>query len=192
MLTLLRALTFPVACALTGAAAALLVHTLGAPAPECPPPAPPPAVVFAPAPPPAPPPPPTLVFTPPPPASAAQRELAIPDSAIRCSEPRRCAVSRSFLDTLFANPSLLAGQARVMPSIRDGEARGFKLYGLRPEGIARRLGLANGDLLRGVNGEPLLTMEHAMSAVSRLRHSRTLDLDIERKGEALQLHLAFE
>lgn len=181
MLTLLRALTFPVACALTGAAAALLVHNLGPSAPECPPPAPPPAVVFAPPPPPSPPAP-----------GPAARSLAIPDSAVRCSEPRRCVVSRTFLDTLFANPSLLVGQGRVMPSIRDGEARGFKLYGLRPEGLARRLGLANGDLVKGVNGAPLLTVEHAMAAASRLRHGRALDLDLERKGEALRLHVEIE
>lgn len=182
----LRSLAFPVACAFTGAAAALLVtHLRSAPTPACPD-APVLEIhpyVAAPPPPPAP---------PPAPAPEPAREvLQIPDDAIRCSSEGRCSIDRIFLATLLDNPGLLHWHARVMPSIRDGQMRGFKFYGLRPGSLFRLLGFKNGDLLTAVNSVPITSMG-TLAALAGPFAPGTFVLDIERKGEPFQLRIGVD
>lgn len=191
---MLRSLAYPIACALTGAASGLLVAQLATPpAPTCPqvpvlelrqvaaalshvqvvPPAPPaPPVVAAPE-----------------PDVAA---LVIPDAAVRCASEGRCTIRRDFLDALFQNPARLSQQARVMPSILDGDPRGFKFYGLRPGGLPKLIGMKNGDLLVAIGGVQVRTLEQVMQQILRLRTANALDLDIERKGEPVRLHIDIE
>lgn len=188
MRTFLRSLAYPIACAFTGAATGLLVHTLSAaPTPVCAGP----SVIEVHTPPPPPPPAPPLPprHEPPPRAEAS---FEIPDDAIRCTSETRCVITRAFLDDLFSNPARLERQARVMPSIRDGVPLGFKFYGIRPDSLPKRLGMRNGDLVNGINGAPVHTFEQVMRAVQSLRTATVIDLDIERKGQPLRLHIDLE
>jgi hypothetical protein len=186
----LRSLAFPVACAFTGAAAALLVAHLIA---DAPPPAAPtcpnaPVLQIHPYPYPAPPPP----APPPPPLPGPEFErLQIPPDAVRCSSDGRCSIDRVFFATVIDNPLLLARQARVMPSIREGEMRGLKFYGLRPGSLPRLLGLKNGDLLTAINGVPVTGIDDLVTVPSPLAHL-TFVLDIERKGEPVQLRVGID
>lgn len=203
MSSFLRTLAFPVACAFTGAAAALLVASVAvAPAPDCPAaptihvehhtaPAPPVAFVH-PVAPPAPPAPPIHVLVPP--VDPAPARLEIPDGAVRCIEPGRCVIDRGFFMLLRDNPSLLARQARILPSIRDGQPRGLKFYGVRPGSLPGLLGLKNGDLLTAVNGVPAADGHGIASAEGLLNYLATREhpvysLEIERKGEPVRINI---
>lgn len=127
--------------------------------------------------------------SPPPAASPVVFSGATP---IHCVAEGRCRISRAFVDELVANPRDLATQARIMPSIKDGEARGFKFYGIRPGSLPRLLGLKNGDLLTAINGISLTSTDSTLSAYSRLRAASEFELTIERKGEPVALHLTIE
>ncbi|MEM7158307.1 MAG: hypothetical protein AAF799_36040 [Myxococcota bacterium] len=110
---------------------------------------------------------------------------------IRC-EPMRddqqpCSIDRALLDELLANPARLSKQARVVPRMRDGESDGFKLYGIRPGSLPKQLGLKNGDTVRMVNGRALLSIDDAMDAYMKLRKSKKLEFEIERKGKVFDL-----
>lgn len=192
MRTFLRSLAFPAACAFTGAAAALLVtHLSAGPASTCPD-APVleihPHVAYAP-------PAPQLTPPPPPPPAPALAPLpdpfAIPEGAVRCANEGRCSIDRVFFATLLDNIGLLRSHARVMPSIRDGDMRGFKFYGLRPGSLFRQLGFKNGDLLTAVNGVRLTSMGD-LAALSAPIAPGTYVLDIERKGEPVQLRVGID
>lgn len=112
--------------------------------------------------------------------------------ARHCPEPARCILPRTILDAALRDPASIATQARVMPSVRDGEVRGFKLYAIRPGSLPWDLGLKNGDLLRSVNGLPLAGMDQAMAAYAKLRRSDTIVLEIERKGETLRKEITIQ
>jgi hypothetical protein len=62
---------------------------------------------------------------------------------------------RASVDTLLANPLDFMKGARVVPSMRNGQADGFKLYAIRPSSTFSRLGFQNGDTIHGINGLPL-------------------------------------
>ncbi|MBK7829035.1 hypothetical protein [Nannocystis sp.] len=107
------------------------------------------------------------------------------ERAVACPGENRCTLDRTYLAELLADPSALAGQARIMPSVRDGVVRGLKLYGIRPGSLPRLLGYRNGDLLLSVNGLPLIGADAAMTTFSRLRRADTLAVELERKGERM-------
>lgn len=142
---------------------------------------------------PLPPPPPVMMYPPPPPPPTPIIEINTPtppplppaNDAISCREEHRCTIDRNYLIELSANPAALARQMRVIPSIKDGETRGLKLYGIRPGSLPNLLGYKNGDLLLSVNGLPFTSPETALGAYSRLRTADTFSVEIERKGERL-------
>lgn len=207
MRSFLRTLAFPIACAFTGAAAALFVIAVNTDPqpPACPdaptihiqhemtpiaPPAPVPVVApvaFAPACP-------VLVdVTPPPPRPHAEPvDLTIPDGAIRCTEDNHCIVDRGLYQLLRDNPSLFNDQARILPSLKDGQLRGLKFYAIRPGSLPRQLGLKNGDLLTAINGVPVtsirgVTTAEALMQQLSVREHPVFSLAIERKGEPVRI-----
>lgn len=124
----------------------------------------------------APPPPPP---DPPPPPSAPPP----PPGAIDCPREHHCTLDRAYLDELLASPTTLARQARVMPSMRDGQMRGFKMYGIRPGSLPNLLGFKNGDMIVGINGQPMTSIESALGVYETLRAPGPVAVEVDRKGE---------
>jgi S1-C subfamily serine protease len=103
----------------------------------------------------------------------------------------RCELERGALDELLANPTLLARQARVIPALKDGEAVGFKLYGIRRGSLFSLLGIQNGDLIRSVDGIDLGDAEAAMEAYAKLRDAAQIEFELDRRGRPVSLEIAF-
>ena len=110
---------------------------------------------------------------------------------IRCEPPgetqQLCSIDKALVEELLSNPARLSKQARVVPRVRDGEADGFKLYGIRPGSVPKALGMKNGDTVRMVNGSALLSIDDAMAMYMKLRKANQLELEIERKGKVFDL-----
>lgn len=117
---------------------------------------------------------------------------ATEEPARYCPEPERCVLPRAVLDAALSDPAHIAEQARVMPSLRDGEVRGFKLYGIRPDSLPRDLGFKNGDLVKSANGLPLAGVDQAMAVYAKLRRSDKVVLEIERKGQTLSKEITLQ
>jgi membrane-associated protease RseP (regulator of RpoE activity) len=128
------------------------------------------------------------VFAPLPPAPPAPPEppvFAGAERAVDCTEEHRCTLDRKYMEEMLANPASVTAQLRIMPSVRDGQVRGLKLYGIRPGSLAKLLGFRNGDLVVSINGAPVTGGEPPFGVHRRLRSVDTLAVEIERKGERL-------
>jgi len=117
--------------------------------------------------------------------SKNSREIPGAAEAINCPTENTCTVDRAFVEKLMANPAMLAKQARIVPKQRDDEVLGYKLYGIRRGSLPKLLGLKNGDMLTGVNGEELKSMDKAMALYTKLRRASNLSVSIERKGKTI-------
>src|SRR5690606_24323596 len=69
------------------------------------------------------------------------------DDAIRIW-PVRIRVERSLVDDIVEDPAILG--ARIVPNMPHGVPRGFRIFGIRPHTLARRLGLSNGDHVQSI------------------------------------------
>ena len=85
----------------------------------------------------------------------------------------------------------LARQGRAVPYRRDGQTIGFKLFGLRPNSLPKRLGLLSGDILTEVNGKQLDSLNRAVALFGLLRSAEQLTLVILRRGEERRLSYLF-
>jgi len=105
------------------------------------------------------------------------------DKGVNCSG-NNCTVDRSLVEKLLQNTTMLATSARFVPSIKDGKPNGFKLYAIRPNSIFGKIGLQNGDTIKGINGNDMTTPDAALALYSKLRSASHLSVSIERRGEA--------
>jgi type II secretion system protein C len=114
------------------------------------------------------------------------------EESISCSSEDACTVDRAFVESLMANPAQLAKQARIVPSQKDGETQGYKLYGIRRGTIPKLLGFKNGDMLKAVNGEDLTSVDKAMGLYTKLRRASNLSVTIERKGKSITKEITIQ
>ena len=115
----------------------------------------------------------------PPPEAAPLGVLQIGDD---CHE-----IARDTFWSISENMTRLTHSARVVPEIRDGRPRGFRLYGLRPDGLWARLGLLNGDVLLSINGIEMTSPDKALLVYAHVRSAARLVVRIERQASSLDL-----
>lgn len=77
-------------------------------------------------------------------------------------------------------------QARAVPN-RDpntGEINGFRLLDMQPGSIYEQLGLQRMDVIQGVNGERIDSVQKAMEMYNTLKNGNQVKLQIERGGKS--------
>lgn len=114
------------------------------------------------------------------------------EDAIKCESENSCVIDRAFVESVLSNPAALAKQARVVPSVVDGEPRGFKFYGIRSGSLPKLLGLKNGDMITAVNGNELKSMDDAMALYAKLRRASNVSISIERKGKQINKEISIQ
>lgn len=96
-------------------------------------------------------------------------------------------VPRATVDAWIANPMAISRGARVVPSVKNGKANGFKLYAIRPSSVYARLGLMNGDTLQAINGYALESPDDALEAYTNIRAASTITVELTRRGRPVTL-----
>ena len=92
------------------------------------------------------------------------------------------ALDRSQIDTALKNVNELMQQVKIMPHFEGGTPDGFSLTGIKPNSLIRKMGLRNGDIITGVNGKKIETMDDAMSFYQQLNSSQNLSVQVKRRG----------
>lgn len=93
-------------------------------------------------------------------------------------------ISRANLLKYTNDLSSVLMQARAVPN-RDpntGEINGFRLLDMQPGSIYEQLGLQRMDVIRGVNGEPVDSIQKAMEMYNTLKNGSQVKMQIERGG----------
>ncbi len=96
-------------------------------------------------------------------------------------------VSRAALALALAQDKTLVEGARVVPSMRDDRAEGYKVYAIQPGSVAARLGLEDGDTVLSVNHLGVADPAITLGAWTMLGTAPALDLAILRRGQPVTL-----
>lgn len=105
---------------------------------------------------------------------------------------REIAVKSEHIAAAMENIGDLMGQATFRPHIENGQAAGISITRIKPNAIFRRLRLRNGDIITGVNGSPIESVEDAMKVFENLSEGPNIQLDIKRRGRAQSLEYRIE
>ncbi|MGM0403661.1 MAG: type II secretion system protein GspC [Thermodesulfobacteriota bacterium] len=93
-------------------------------------------------------------------------------------------ITRDTIEDALSDVGNLMRQVRIRPFFKDGNPEGILLSGIRRGSIFEEMGLNSGDVITGVNGEPIRTVEDAMQLYEGLKSERSVEVQIERNGAA--------
>jgi general secretion pathway protein C len=108
------------------------------------------------------------------------------------SYSRKITLNRANIDNALENIGQLMDQATIRPHIEDGRPAGIAITGIRPNAIFRKMRLRNGDVITGVNGRPIESVEDAISVFEDLTSSSEIKVDIKRRGRHQTLDYRIE
>ena len=104
-------------------------------------------------------------------------------SYTRPTPRRRITLRKAQIDNAMGNINELMGQINIRPhSSEEGVPEGMILSNIKPNSIFRRMGLRNGDILTGVDGRPIQSIDDAIKLYEDLKSSTGAKLEIKRKG----------
>jgi len=96
-------------------------------------------------------------------------------------------IDRGVVDKILENQSELMRQARIVPEQENGKTVGIRLFGVRPDTLLGTLGMENGDRLQTINGFDMASPEKALEAYARLRTADKLTVQVNRRGQNMNL-----
>lgn len=120
------------------------------------------------------------------------RRAASPPKLPVSSYPRQLTLRSDQIESALENLDQLMNQARIRPHIEEGKAAGISITGIKPNTIFRRMRLRNGDIITGVNGTPIETVEDAMKIFGDLSSASEVQVEIKRRGRKRVLDYKIE
>jgi general secretion pathway protein C len=97
-------------------------------------------------------------------------------------------LSRDDLVEQLDNLGQLMTDARLTPHFKAGQADGFMITNLPRDSLLARLGLRNGDIMKGVNGQRFGSLEEVLQIYQQLQSEPMLQIEIERGNRAETLN----
>jgi general secretion pathway protein C len=122
------------------------------------------------------------------PGSKASRPKKLPVS----SYSRKITLNRETMESALENLGQLMDQATIRPHIEDGRPAGISITGIKPNAIFRRMRLRNGDVITGVNGRPIESVEDAVAIFEDFSSSSDINVEIKRRGRKQKLDYHIE
>jgi general secretion pathway protein C len=125
-----------------------------------------------------------------PPAPAAGGAPAVPPEIAKGvvkKGPTEFDVDRAVVDKIMENQADLMRQARIVPEQENGKVVGIRLFGVRPDTLLGVLGMENGDRLEKINGFDMTSPEKALEAYARLRTADHLTINVNRRGQEMNI-----
>lgn len=108
---------------------------------------------------------------------------AAADSKVRKIGDDRFLIGRDEVNHQLENLSSLFTQMRAVPSMKDGNTQGFRVFAIRRGSLFQQLGLRNNDVVQRINGMELTDPTRAMGLFEELKGETRLSVDVLRGGE---------
>jgi len=120
------------------------------------------------------------------------RKAASPPKMPVSTYPRQLTLKSDQIESALENLDQLMDQARIRPHIEEGKPAGISITGIKPNTIFRKMRLRNGDIITGVNGTPIETVEDAMKMFGDLSSASEVQVEIKRRGRKRLLNYKIE
>lgn len=96
--------------------------------------------------------------------------------------PQNITLNRSLIEDAVSDVSRIMTQVKIRPYLQNGKPIGLLLTDIKPGSIFNRMGLGNGDIITGVDGREIQTVDDALKLYENLRSSSNLTVQIKRRG----------
>jgi len=96
---------------------------------------------------------------------------------------QRISLRRSYIEQSMTDVASLMTQVQIQPHMENGVPSGLALSSIKPNSIFRRMGLRNGDIIAGVDGNEISSVDDALKLVDSLKSASTLSVQLKRRGQ---------
>jgi len=100
-------------------------------------------------------------------------------------------VSPSDLQNSLKNLNKLLSQARIRPLFKDGQANGLIITQIKANSFFSKLGLRNGDIVKGIDGKSINSPDDILGLYGNLRSGSQVSLQIRRNGSSKTINYKF-
>jgi len=97
-------------------------------------------------------------------------------------------VDRAVIDKAMGNLGEVLQQAHAMPNFENGMPDGYKILQIVPGSIYDKIGIKNGDIITGLNGEPINDPGKAFQLFNELRSTNHVDIKVKRNGRTMNMN----
>ena len=104
----------------------------------------------------------------------------------------KTSLSRSLVDEALGNINKLMGDVRVRPHFSRGKPDGLLLYGIKKNSLFQTMGLKNGDIIMGVDGKEIESVDDALTFYEQLKESSDVNVQIKRRGKTKEIQYHVE
>ncbi len=120
------------------------------------------------------------------------RKSAPPPQEKKSSKPGRAQgnvksqkvkVARAEIQEAMGDVTNLMKQAKIRPHFQDGKPDGLMITRIKPKSIFRKLGLRSGDVLTGVDGTEIESVDDALKFYDKLKEASDTTIQIKRRGK---------
>ncbi len=101
-------------------------------------------------------------------------------------------VKRSQIDESLQDINKLMKEVKIRPHFKDGKPDGLILSSIKPRSLFRKMGLRNGDIITGIDGKKIESVDDALGFYESLRSSSNISLQIKRRGRDKTIDYAIE
>jgi general secretion pathway protein C len=101
-------------------------------------------------------------------------------------------IKRSQIDNAVKNVNDLMRQVKIRPHFSNGKPNGLNLSSIRSDSIFSEMGLKRGDIITGVNGKNIESVDDAMKFYESLKSSSNVLLQLKRRGQQKTINYNIE
>ncbi|UCD84818.1 MAG: type II secretion system protein GspC [Deltaproteobacteria bacterium] len=101
---------------------------------------------------------------------------------VRQVEENRYEIDRREFEASTDNLAELMTQARVVPNMKGGKVKGYKIFAIKPNSLYAKIGLKNGDVIERVNELQISSPEQALEIFQQLKNESHFQIDLLRRG----------
>jgi len=106
----------------------------------------------------------------------------MPPQTATKSRRQKITLKRSQIESSVKNVNELMKQVKIRPHTENGQAAGLMLSSIQRGSIFRRMGLRSGDVITGVNGSSLVSVDDALKIYENMKSSSNMSIEIKRRG----------
>ena len=113
---------------------------------------------------------------------SASSSVSARSSSSGATRAQRITLKRSLIEDSIQDITKLMTQVKITPHMEDGVPNGLALSNIQPNSIFRRMGLRNGDVLMGVDGQQIQSVDDALRLYDNLKTADNVKVDLKRRG----------
>ncbi|MEA3486805.1 MAG: type II secretion system protein N [Thermodesulfobacteriota bacterium] len=101
-------------------------------------------------------------------------------------------VRKAEIDDAMKDMGKILTQARIRPYFSAGKSDGFIINRIKKGSIFQKMGMRNGDIIQGVDGQPIKSPDEMLKLYNGLKSGSAISLNIKRRGKEQNLEYVFQ